>query len=128
MVVQRLLDRYDPDYLVEGFPRRSWDNVAYTRNKGDLVSLCLRHRKNETLKHQLNTVMFVALHELGHVGTNVRNHPHKFWETFKFILEEAVVAEVYEHEPYGEVPVVYCGMKIGYQPLDDPTLITQKIK
>ncbi len=116
-MVNNLLDRYNPDVLYESVPTWFNDGVAYTAGKGKSIYICLREVSNGNL-HDLNTVMFVALHEISHIATDARHHPKEFWQTFRFILNEAAEIGIYRPIDYSLTPATYCNdMKINYNPL-----------
>ena len=46
--------------------------------------LCLRDKQTKKL-HSDEILMFVALHELSHMGNDTWGHDTKFWKTFKFV-------------------------------------------
>lgn len=122
--------RYFSENLQENSPKDPSGDTAYSLGKGQTVAICIREKdpgaSGDPQRHDfhddLNTLVFVALHELTHVGVEVRQHPPEFWEAFKFVLEEAVDAGVYRPVNYERRPVMYCGMKVDYNPLFDPTL------
>jgi hypothetical protein len=117
-----LLDNYNPDVIYENDPARSRE-TAYTVNKGDALYVCLRDRGRPEALVDYDTLLFVYLHELSHIAAHdVWGHGEKFWETFKFVLEEAVVAGVYRPVDYSKKPTVYCGLDITYNPLFDQRL------
>lgn len=98
-------------------------DTAYTINKGDLIAICLRKSPNGKV-HDINTLMFVVIHELTHVAIDVYDHPKEFWESFKILLTESVRCCIYRPVDYNEFSVKYCGDKmiIEYNPLFDCTL------
>ena len=67
----------------------------------------------------LNTLTFVALHEVSHIMTKSVGHTDEFWTNFKFMLEEADKEGVYKPVDYKETPVTYCSMEITDNPLYD---------
>ena len=67
----------------------------------------------------LNTLTFVAIHELSHIMTKSEGHKQEFWQNFKFLLENAKDAGIYEAKDYKNEPQDYCGMKITDNPLYD---------
>lgn len=122
-VTKLILRRYDPDSKKENSPLNSSGTTSYTVNKGEMIYFCLRSK--ETLKlHNINELMFVAIHELAHVGCYEKQHPPIFWRTFKFLLQNAVEAGVYIPIEYYNNPFEYCGMNVSYQPLYDEGLIS----
>jgi hypothetical protein len=127
--VERLLARYNPDNLAENSPRDPSGDTSYTIGKGDVLALCLRER--DPLRagdprlydiHDLNTLMFVMVHELTHVAILDLDHPPRFWRAFKFLLAESVKAGVLDPVNYDRLPEEYCGMSIDYSPLHDQFL------
>lgn len=130
-VVNKLITRYNPDVIYELIPTWLSGNVAYTRGKGKSLYICLRPIfRNDNLLHDFNTIMFVALHEITHVATNVKDHPPEFWRTFKFILDESVKIGIYKPVDYSHANVTYCddNMVINYNPYYDIKLDIKKFQ
>lgn len=129
-ITRRLIANYDPDGLAESSPHNAEGDTSFTLNKGRVLAVCLRerhaHESGDPRVHDLHdalTVMFVAVHELAHLGTVGYNHPPEFWECFKFLLLECVDARIVAGWPnYFEHPVRYCGLTIDYSPLFDPAV------
>lgn len=121
-MVDFLLDNYNPEAIRENDPKVS-NETSYTINKGCEMYLCLRDKTNPARLVDINTLMFVLLHEQSHIANyNGWGHDNRFWEVFKFILHEAVLCDIYQSVDYERYPVVYCGLPIVYNPLNDPTL------
>lgn len=121
----RLLARYDPDALAENSPRDPTGDTSYTLDKGALIALCLRQRgAGGGALHDLDTLTFVAVHEMAHVATvtppGVDSHAPVFWSTFRFLLEEAAAAKVFAPPDFALRPVAYCGLRVDYNPAFDP--------
>lgn len=123
---QRLLRNYNPDHIFENSPKDITGDTSYTINKGTTIALCLRNKNPVTegskklyKLDELNTLMFVDLHELSHIATVEEDHPPEFWSTFKFVLQEAVEIGIYTPIDYSQAPVQYCGIKITNSPLFD---------
>ena len=116
--VQRLVKGFNPKTVMETLPTSSY--TAYSENKGEKVAFCLNRSKedNEDLI-DLNTLMFVAIHELSHIMTVSIGHKTEFWENFKFLLENAKEAGLHKPEDYKKKPKEYCGMKITDNPYHD---------
>ena len=98
-------------------------DTAYTIDKGELIAICLR-KSHKGEVHDMNTLMFVVIHELTHIAIDVFDHPPEFWESFKILLTEAVRCCVYRPVNYDMINVKYCGEKmiIEYNPLFDKSL------
>jgi hypothetical protein len=119
---QRLLGLYNPDNLAENSPQDPTGDTSYTIDKGAIVALCLRTKDGKSTLHEMNTLMFVALHELTHVAVEVYDHPTEFWQAFRWIIAEAELAGIYEVQDFGKHNVIFCGTNIDYQPLYDSGL------
>jgi hypothetical protein len=121
-----LLQRYNPDNITENSPRDPDGDTSYTINKGVTLALCLRERDPAGSGradvhdiHDINTLLFVTFHELVHIAIDEHGHPAAFWETFKFVLEDAAAAGLLLPVDYARTPAKYCGMLIDYNPLFD---------
>jgi hypothetical protein len=117
----RLLARYNPDNLAENSPRDPSGDTSYSLDKGAVIALCLRDRASFGL-HDLETLTFVALHEMAHVALEELDHPPRFWATFRFLLEEAEAGGIYRSPDYARAPVTYCGVRIDHSPRWDPQI------
>ena len=66
--VQRLVDGFNPQKVVETLPTSEY--TAYSENKGEKIAFCLnRDKKDNSRLIDVNTLTFVAIHELSHVMT-----------------------------------------------------------
>ena len=84
------------------------------------MAFCLNKDKHSDSKLiDPNTLLFVAIHELAHVMTNVEGHKQVFWQNFKFLLVEAKEAGIYVPVDYKKNPEPYCGMDITDNPYYD---------
>ena len=114
--ITRLNNNFKPDNISEGTEDKKY--TSYSVNKGEKIVFCIRDRKKKNKKvHELNTVMFVALHELAHIITESVGHTEEFWENFKFLLKEGIEINIYQEVDYRNNPVDYCGMQITDSPL-----------
>jgi hypothetical protein len=94
-------------------------DTSYSENKGQKIVVCLRD-KTKPPEYPLideNTVMFVMLHEMGHLMTETIGHTPEFWANFKRILQDALQIGIYAHVNYARQPTAYCGMTISDSPL-----------
>ena len=111
----------DPKRFYEATPDS--EHISYSVNKGDSIHLCLRQKdkKKEPLVDE-NVMVFVALHEMGHVITppTVKSHGPEFWNNFGWLLREAEALEIYKYQDFRAHPVKYCGENITDQPKYDP--------
>ena len=115
---KRLVDGFRPNKIMETLPTSTY--TAYSENKGEKIAFCLNTQKenNETLI-DIDTLSFVAIHELAHVMTLSIGHKQEFWDNFKFLLENAKEAGIHNPRNYKEDPAEYCGMKITDNPYYD---------
>ena len=116
--VKRLYERYNPKKVIEISPISQ--HTAYSENKGEKLAFCLNKEKNiHSNMIDLNTLIFVGIHELSHIASVTKGHGDEFWDNFKFLLENAVEAKLYKPVNYKKNNVQYCGMKITDNPIYD---------
>jgi hypothetical protein len=88
-------------------------DTTYTINKGDSMVFCLGPRNSESpILYDINTMMYVAVHELAHVASHSVGHTNEFKINFKDLLEKAVKIGIYSYVNYEKTPVEYCGIKL----------------
>ena len=93
---------------------------SYTINKGELISICLRHTKMKIKHtHNINTLKFVIIHELGHVMSLSTGHTTEWYNYFKFLLKEAHKANLYKPIDYSKNNINYCGVDVTHNPYFD---------
>jgi len=115
--VQLLAKNYNPGKIVETLPTSKF--TAYSEDKGKKLAFCLRREKNGVELIDINTLTFVALHELGHLMTASVGHETEFWENFKYLLKKANDIGIYEPVDYAKQNENYCGMQITDNPYYD---------
>jgi hypothetical protein len=115
--VKRLVDGFKPEKICETLPTSKL--TAYSENKGQKIAFCLNKQKNGKELIDMNTLTFVAIHELSHVMTKSIGHKQEFWENFKFLLEAAKEINIYNPVNYKDKPQDYCGMTITDNPFYD---------
>jgi hypothetical protein len=115
-VASILIEKYSPSSLSENKPTSDKD-TAYTQNKGEVISLCLREKQTGLNQfHTLDVIKFVMLHELAHIITPEIIHSNLFWTNFRFLLEFCKENNLYTAPDYGKNNQLYCGMTIRYNP------------
>lgn len=112
--VVRLVAGFNPNKVYEILP--SSEHTAYSENKGEKLAFCLNTSKTNEERIDLNTLTFVALHELSHIATVSIGHNEEFWSNFKFILHEAEEIGIYNVVDYSKNPQNYCGTTIKSNP------------
>jgi hypothetical protein len=113
----RLVEGFNPKKVSETLPTS--ELTAYSENKGEKLAFCLNTTKEGNKLIDLSTLTFVALHELSHIMTESVGHKQEFWQNFKFLLENAKAAGIYNPIDYKKKPQEYCGMKINDNPYYD---------
>lgn len=115
--VKRLVEGFNPQKISETLPTS--ELTAYSENKGEKIAFCLNTTKTGDKLIDINTLTFVALHELSHILTESIGHKQEFWTNFKFVLENAKAAGIYDPVDYKKNPKEYCGMTINDNPYYD---------
>jgi len=93
----------------------SADDSAYTSysvNKGEQIVFCLRSKRILNKLHDLNLVMYVALHEMAHVGCPEYGHTALFKKIFAFLCTVAIKIGIYSKVNFNFDPTEYCGLMI----------------
>lgn len=111
--LQKIKENFKPNNIYENSPHNFIGSTSYTENK-KLILLCLRNKDGKL--HDINTLMFVALHELAHVMNRSWGHNLEFWKIFKFLLQQAEDINIYYPVNYETQPTVYCGEVIKNNP------------
>ena len=113
--IKKLSDNFNSDIITENIPGSRY--VAYSVNKGDELSICIREKGTEKFIDD-NTVMFVSIHEMAHIMSKETGHPPEFWDNMKYLLENAAEMGIYIPNDYSKEPVDYCGQEINSTPMD----------
>lgn len=112
--VKRLVKNFNPNKISESI--KSTKHTSYSINKGEKIVFCIRSRKTDKII-EMNTLMFVAIHELAHVMTKSIGHTDEFWNNMKYLLKKAIKIGVYSPIDYKQNPKAYCGTTITDSPL-----------
>lgn len=95
--------------------RESTDNskfTSYSINKGEEIVFCLRSMPDNNL-HDINELMYVAIHEIAHVGCPEIGHTNLFKKINLELLKYAIECNVYNYKNYNAVPEHYCGIQLS---------------
>ena len=120
--IDRLNKNFNPDNVIEnvGSIEDIFSNsTSYSLNKGKQIVFCIRSKETNKI-HNDNLLMFVGLHELGHLMSSSIGHTKEFWANFKFLLQEAIDCGQYQYKNnhFKETPTEYCGVTIANSPID----------
>ena len=111
---KKLKESFNSEHITENIPGSQY--VAYSVNKGEELSLCIREDKTEKILDD-NIIIFVAIHELSHIMTPETGHTPLFWDNMKYLLENATSIGIYTPVDYSKNPKMYCGMEINSTPM-----------
>jgi hypothetical protein len=115
--VIKLVKGFNPKSINETLPTS--ELTAYSENKGEKLAFCLNTTKTGDKLIDIDTLTFVAIHELSHIMTTSIGHKQDFWQNFKYLLENAKAANIYQPIDYKKEPREYCGMTIHDNPYYD---------
>ena len=92
----------------------------YTEHNGKNIKVCLG--KIEVIEEEediidLNTLVFVVLHELAHTMTVEEGHTKEFIDNWKFLLKQADAINIYTPVNYKNNNHSYCGTRLTNNPL-----------
>jgi len=113
--VMRLRRQFSKNNIQESSASSQY--TSYSINKGQELHFCLRSKNEKESLHDINTLMFVAIHELAHAMSVSFGHNKEFLENFKFLLKEAIEINVYTKVDYNINNKEFCGIQITNTPL-----------
>ena len=85
------------------------DLTSFSVNKGEEVAFCLKSKRTGKL-HDINLLLYVAIHEMAHMACPEIGHGDLFKKVFRFLTLKAIDLGLYEKDDYSANPVEYCGM------------------
>jgi predicted metal-dependent hydrolase len=112
----RLLRNFNPNNFSENTPDSKY--TSYSVNKGEKIIFCLRNKNAGESLVAPNVMVFVSIHELGHLMTKSIGHGPDFWLNFKILLKIAVDNNIYKEQNFKKKPEEYCGTTITDTPLN----------
>jgi hypothetical protein len=84
----------------------SMDSSAYTEDKRR-IALCLENPETKR-PYDMNTIMYVSLHELAHILNKGFGHGDDFKKIFSGLLKKS--SQLGFYDPKIPLPSVYCGV------------------
>jgi len=87
--------------------------TSYSVNKGEQIIFCLRSKYYKNKIHDLNLLMYVALHEMSHTACTEFGHTKLFKQIFAFITKIAIRIGLYKPIDFEKNPMEYCGLTIS---------------
>lgn len=86
--------------------------TSYSVNKGEEIVFCLHSKKTNKL-HDIDILMYVALHELAHIACPEVGHTELFKKIFNFLTTTAIELNIYNKIDFDSNPREYCGMVLN---------------
>jgi len=111
---KQLVENYKAN-ISEISPNNPLGSTSFTEGKSKIV-FCIRDAETKKI-HDINTLTFVALHEITHVMNEKWGHGAEFWNLFHVVLLDAVSIGIYQPINYSIAPAKYCGIVITSSPL-----------
>ena len=108
--VKRIYDKIDTVEIRESSANNKY--TSYSVNKGEELVFCIRSKKTNKL-HDINKIMYVAIHEISHIGSTETGHTELFNKINKYMLKKGIELGVYKYENYSMNPVEYCGLTLN---------------
>ena len=104
----KMIQKKLPNSIIKESSANS-EYTSYSINKGEELVFCLRSKYTNKL-HDINDIMYVAVHEIAHIGCPEIGHTALFKKINKYILEKAVKEKIYIYENYRKHNKEYCGI------------------
>ena len=107
--IQIIVDKLNSVFIRE--VEKDSPYTSYSVNKGEELVFCLRNKQSNEF-YDYNKVLYVAVHEIAHIGCPEIGHTKLFFELNRYILETAQENNMYEFVDYNNIPEEYCGIQI----------------
>mgnify|MGYP006083607405 FL=1 len=114
--IKRLIKKYNPNNISESM--KSSIYTSYSVNKGQKLVICIKEKDIEETLIDLNTIMFVVIHELAHIITKSIGHTEEFWDNMRYLLKISIKVGIYNNIDYKKDPREYCGIMITDNPIN----------
>lgn len=85
--------------------------TSYSINKGEELVFCIRNKINFKI-HDINVILYVAIHEIAHIGCPEIGHTNLFKKINLYLLSKSVCYGLYKYVNYFYLHEDYCGMTL----------------
>lgn len=85
--------------------------TSYSIKKGQKLVFCLRSKKTNKI-HDINELLYVAIHEIAHIGCPEYGHTDLFKKINQYMLTKAIKYKLYKYVDYYNEPREYCGINL----------------
>tara|TARA_R110002074_G_scaffold367200_1_gene541260 strand:+ start:5224 stop:5811 length:588 start_codon:yes stop_codon:yes gene_type:complete len=119
--IKLLKEKYNPNTLCE---LKNDKYTAYSLNKGEKLAICIRN--NGSLINDMNTTMFIIIHELAHIMSVSEQHTEEFWQNMKLLIYKAKECGVYTPIDYSNNNVKYCNSILNSSPYFNNNYLVDK--
>jgi len=117
----KMIQKRLPNSVIKESSAKS-EYTSYSVNKGEELVFCLRSKKTNKL-HDINEIMYVAIHEVAHIGCPEIGHTVLFKKINIFLLEQSVKKGLYKYLNYRKTQPEYCGITLTSNILEGSQLI-----
>jgi hypothetical protein len=87
-------------------------HTSYSLNKGELLVFCIRSKETHKI-HDMNELMYVAIHEIAHIGCPEVGHTDLFFKINGYLIDKAIDYGIYNYTDYNIYNKEYCGMTLS---------------
>jgi sensor c-di-GMP phosphodiesterase-like protein len=87
--------------------------TSYSVNKGEELHMCIKSKVSNSF-HAINELIYVAIHEIAHIGCPEIGHTKLFFDINKFLLKEAMEFSIYQYKNYDAMNIEYCGINLNH--------------
>ena len=113
-----LLKHYDKHLNLSEYHSPDDQIVGSSSNKGELIEICVRHKKDTSTFNSINTTRRVFLHELAHSADfeyrkdGMKAHGPVFKRLHMYLLSVAEDLDLYSCEDYQKTGGAFCGLRM----------------
>jgi len=110
--IKTLIKKYPETILLENssiIPDKNY--TSFSINKGEQIVFCIQDPSNSKV-YDINTLMYVALHEISHIACPDIGHTELFKKIFLYFIQQAIHIGIYNAVNYNINPTPYCGIII----------------